>query len=44
MRNLHIICANLTEEIMKDKYIYSAAKTIVRGGLNIIWGHFPHYF
>ena len=34
---------NLTEEIMKDKYIYSAAKTIVRGGLNIIWGHFPHY-
>ena len=35
---------NITEEIMKNAYIYSAAKTIVRGGLNLIWGHFPHYF
>ena len=24
-------------------YLVSAAKTIVRGGLNIKWGHFPHY-
>ena len=35
---------NMTEEIMKIGYIYSAAKTIVRGGLNLIWAHFPHYF
>lgn len=34
---------NLTGEILKDKYIYSAAKSIVRGGLNLIWAHFPHY-
>ncbi len=27
----------------KDIYLYSAAKTIVRGGLNITWEHFPHY-
>ena len=26
-----------------NKYLYSAAKTIVRGGLNIIWKHCPHY-
>lgn len=26
-----------------NKYLYSASKTIVRGGLNIIWKHFPHY-
>ena len=31
------------ESMKKRKYIYSAAKTIVRGGLNIIWKHFPHY-
>lgn len=35
---------NMTEEIRKIEYIYSAAKTIVRGGLNLIWAHFPHYF
>lgn len=35
---------NLTIEIIKNKYIYSAGKTIVRGGLNLIWAHFPHYF
>ena len=34
---------NFTEEISKDKYIYSAAKSIVRGGLYLFWGHFPHY-
>lgn len=34
---------NLTEEIIKNKYIYSAAKTIVRGRLHLIWAHFPHY-
>ena len=26
-----------------NKYLYSAAKTIVRGGLNIKWHLFPHY-
>jgi hypothetical protein len=26
-----------------NKYLTSAAKTIVRGGLNIIWQHLPHY-
>ena len=25
------------------KYYISASKTIVRGRLKIIWGHFPHY-
>jgi len=34
---------NLTEEIRKNKYMYSAAKTIVRGGLYLNWGRFPHY-
>lgn len=34
---------NLTDEILKNKFIYSAAKTIVRGGLNLVWAHFPHY-
>ena len=34
----------LTNESLKfNKYLTSAAKTIVRGGLNIIWQHFPHY-
>ena len=33
-----------TNESMKfNKFLTSAAKTIVRGGLNIIWQHFPHY-
>jgi hypothetical protein len=31
------------ENLTKDKFIYSAAKTIVRGGLFIIWAHCPHY-
>ena len=31
------------ESRKNNKYMYSAAKTIVRGGLNIIWRHFPHY-
>ena len=26
-----------------NKYLIYASKTIVRGGLNIIWEHFPHY-
>ena len=26
-----------------NQYLTSAAKTIVRGGLNIIWQHLPHY-
>ena len=32
-----------TENLKYRKYYYSAAKTIIRGGLNIKWGHFPHY-
>ena len=27
----------------RRKLLYSASKTIVRGGLNITWAHFPHY-
>ena len=30
--------------IKSHKYLYSAAKSIVRGKLNLIWAHFPHYF
>lgn len=26
-----------------DKYFFSAAKSIVKGGLNISWAHFPHF-
>jgi hypothetical protein len=33
----------ITRKILRKKYIYSGAKTIVRGGLDLIWGHFPHY-
>ena len=28
---------------IKDIYFYAAAKSIVRGGLNITWAHFPHF-
>lgn len=31
------------EKMNINKYLFSAAKTIVRGGLNITWQHFPHY-
>ena len=31
------------EKHKKYKYLYSAAKTIVRGGLNIKWEFLPHY-
>ena len=44
LRERFVKPVNITEEIMKIRFIYSAAKTIVRGGLNLIWGHFPHYF
>ena len=44
LRERFIKPVNITEEIMKNEYIYSAAKSIVRGGLHLIWGHFPHYF
>jgi hypothetical protein len=44
LRERFIKPVNITEEIVKIGYIYSAAKTIVRGGLELIWGHFPHYF
>lgn len=27
----------------KNIYFYSAAKSIIRGGLNITWAHCPHY-
>ena len=26
-----------------DKYFFSAAKSIVKGGLNLTWAHFPHF-
>jgi hypothetical protein len=26
-----------------DKYFFSAAKSIVKGGLNLSWAHFPHF-
>lgn len=28
---------------MRFIYYYAAAKSIIRGGLNITWEHFPHY-
>ena len=31
------------KKLKKDKFFFSAAKTIVRGGLNIIWELLPHY-
>ena len=31
------------KNINKNIYFYVAAKTIVRGRLNLTWGHFPHY-
>ena len=31
------------KKLIKDKYFFSAAKSIVRGGLNIVWGLLPHY-
>ena len=31
------------ENIKSNCYFYSAAKSIIRGGLKLIWGHFPHY-
>ena len=31
------------KNINYNKYLTSAAKTIVRGGLNIIWQHLPHH-
>ena len=33
----------LNKKIKNNKYLYAAAKTIARGGLNIIWRHFPHF-
>ena len=33
----------INESIKNYKYLSSAAKTIVRGGLNITWQLFPHY-
>ena len=44
LRERFIKPVNITEEIMKIGYIYCEAKTIVRGELDLIWGHFPHYF
>ena len=44
MKERFIKPIKITKKILKKKYIYSGAKTIVRGGLlNLIWGHFPHY-
>ena len=43
LRERFINPINITEEIMNNTYIYCAAKTIVKGGLHLNWGHFPHY-
>ena len=43
LRERFIKPINMTKEIMNNTYIYCAAKTIVRGGLYLNWGHFPHY-
>lgn len=43
LRERFIKPINMTKEIMNNTYIYCAAKTIVRGGLYLKWGHFPHY-
>ena len=32
------------KKIQKDKYFFSASKTIVRGGLKLNWGMLPHFF
>ena len=31
------------EKIKISHYYYSAAKSIIRGKLKLVWGHFPHY-
>lgn len=43
MKERFIKPIKITRKILKKKYIYSGAKTIVRGGLHLVWGHFPHY-
>lgn len=43
MKERFIKPIKITRKILKKKYLYSGAKTIVRGGLHLIWGHFPHY-
>lgn len=32
-----------THKIESNKYLFAAAKSIIRGGLNITWAHFPHF-
>ena len=34
---------NFSKNKTYDKYIYAAAKSIIRGRLNITWAHFPHF-
>ena len=34
---------NFLENKTYDKYFYAAAKSIVKGRLNITWAHFPHF-
>lgn len=32
-----------TNQLKNNLYFYSAGKSIIRTGLNISWGHFPHF-
>ena len=34
---------NFSKNKSYDKFFYAAAKSIVRGGLNLSWAHFPHF-
>jgi hypothetical protein len=34
---------SFSKKNMRFIYYYAAAKSIIRGGLNITWEHFPHY-
>ena len=43
IQNRFIIPFNFKNGIDYGIYLYSAAKSIIRGGLNITWEHFPHF-
>ena len=34
---------NFLKNRIYDKYFFSASKSIIKGGLNISWAHFPHF-
>ena len=37
------ITNDINKRLIKHKHFFSAAKSIIRGRLNIVWGLFPHY-